>query len=382
MRKYIVVMILISTLFACKHKSEEKGTIEKYEVTFSSNENRAIEAEIDGKTFAGGMVEKGKEIIFTAIPYGAFFVKEWSGAQQDKKQLRRASLVVNEKTHVSVTFTAIEGMKTVVNAGESLTIEYGNVENGKWQIHYLGREVTTSFKLLPYAIATEELTFKLWNEVYTWTIKNGYKFANEGVKGDDRSSTGYNPNNHTDDEPVTMISWRDVVVWCNAYTEKTFGEKECVYYNAWNEPMKDATVEIEKKIDIETMKDKLGFKLPSEPEWEVVARGGDPKSPNWKLKFAGSNDINEVCWYEGNSTGGTHKANDEKKPNTLRIYNMCGNVGDRVQVDKKPNYVTRGGSYIESEKFCAISFRGKNKNMELKHGSYGMRLAMSYIKEK
>ena len=65
---------------------------------------------------------------------------------------------------------------------------------------------------------------------------------------------------------------------------------------------------------------------------------------------------------------------------------MCGNVyefiGDRVQVDKKPNYVTRGGSYIDFEKFCAISFRGKNENMELKHGSYGMRLAMSHIKDK
>ena len=73
-----------------------------------------------------------------------------------------------------------------------------------------GRKV----KLSPYKLGKTEVTYKLWKEVYDEAVKpgHGYVFANAGKKGS--SGTG------SEDEPVTTISWRDCIVWCNAYTVK------------------------------------------------------------------------------------------------------------------------------------------------------------------
>ncbi|MXV15353.1 formylglycine-generating enzyme family protein [Hufsiella ginkgonis] len=89
----------------------------------------------------------------------------------------------------------------------------------------------------------------------------------------------------------------------------------------------------------ERFKDFGTFRLPSETEWEYAARGGS----HWHdgYIFAGSNDIKEVAWYEGNSgpyaltlvTGLKNTAKltrthpvGQKKANQLGLYDMNGNL--------------------------------------------------------
>ncbi len=69
----------------------------------------------------------------------------------------------------------------------------------------------------------------------------------------------------------------------------------------------------------------LKFTLPTEAQWEYAARGGK-KGKGYV--YSGSNAIDEVAWYNGNSGRRTHPV-ATKSPNELGLYDMSGNVSER-----------------------------------------------------
>jgi len=104
--------------------------------------------------------------------------------------------------------------------------------------------------------------------------------------------SAHNVENEGDDLPVDNVSWEDAQVFIRKMNAKTG------------------------KV----------FRLPTEAEWEYAARGGkDGKG----YKYAGSNNIDEVAWYEGNSGGETHPVG-QKAPNELGLYDMTGNVWENM----------------------------------------------------
>ncbi|WP_292590698.1 formylglycine-generating enzyme family protein [Mesotoga sp. UBA5557] len=63
-------------------------------------------------------------------------------------------------------------------------------------------------------------------------------------------------------------------------------------------------------------------RLPTEAEWEYAARRGNKGNG---YKYAGSNNVDDVAWYKGNSGSKTHEVGT-KAPNELGLYDMSGNV--------------------------------------------------------
>ena len=69
------------------------------------------------------------------------------------------------------------------------------------------------------------------------------------------------------------------------------------------------------------------FRLPTEAEWDFAAHGGNYSRG---YKYAGSNNLEDVAWYDGNSGRMTHPVG-LKSPNELGIYDMSGNVREWCQ---------------------------------------------------
>ena len=127
---------------------------------------------------------------------------------------------------------------------------------------------------------------------------------------------------------------------------------------------------VEKFIPALNRKTGRTFRLPTEAEWEYAARGGN-KSKGYK--YSGSNIIDEVAWYDGNSGGKTHLVKG-KKSNELGLYDMSGNVWEWCNdwygkyssgaqtnpqgPDKGSNRVLRGGGWGRDARYCRVSCRG------------------------
>ena len=180
---------------------------------------------------------------------------------------------------------------------------------------------------------------------------------------------------------VTQGEWR-AIMGNNPSGFFRCGDNCPVENVSWNDAQ-----EFVQKLNAKTGKQ---YRLPTESEWEYACRAG-----SWQ-EYCGSDNLDTVGWYDAYSrpAGNSDKhpnAVGQKKANSFGLYDMSGNVFERVEDSYHDNYtgaptdgsawqgdgakrVYRGGAWAYPAEFVRAAFRVGEKPTD-RSASTGLRLA-------
>jgi len=332
-------LIVIGSVIKNNEKELEINLYEswnKFELSYS-HEQKSFSIFINGKLLTKHLLEKEME-----------FLSPYIGNGQGSHRSYVSDIYYD---NLSISFFENTVETTVTNfpyAGEMILVKGGTFQMGNTRGDSEGRDSETP-------VHTVNLTYDYHIGKYEVTFDEYDAYIEETDKSNDKV---------LEVKPIVYVNWWDAISYCNWLSEKE--GLGIAYDEKGNLLDKDGNI----TSDITKV---VGYRLPTEVEWEYAARGGHESTGDYK--YAGSNTLKEVGWYRENSELVAHEVG-EKKPNELGLYDMSGNVwewchdwhgdyADRTQTNPtgpiNGSYrAIRSGSWRSYMGSCRITFRYGN----------------------